>query len=429
MLTGEPPYAGKQVKDILQAHIKGDPLFPERRVQGLPREVAELVRALTKRDPLLRPAAIDVVAELDRVGGQDLRKKETLKGRGTRARARTGASSRSPAVAIIAGAVVVAVIAVVAFASGSGGSGGDGPAPSGTSQDPRYPSVPIPNTPLPPPVKVETPEEREQREKREAEAARVKREHDAGEGLKELESWIRAKWQTKSDDEAVLARYRTFLKTWKGTDVAKTVDERVKEIAAGRRHPHPDRTYGNVDEVETVRKKWAEALPLVEERIAKHLYREAQTMVPEAVEDGGGTLSQELRFWQQALEHLSRFQGVLISEGESIPARERKLALKGGTVALKKVIVGGTFEVEEGGADRRIPWAEVPPSEIYRLARSAFESKDAGYQVLLVAFAWAHRLSEEYWGALLDVDNAGAKYAAEIAGYKRTWEDRLASKK
>jgi hypothetical protein len=424
MLTGAPPYAGLQVKDILQAHIRGEALHPERKVPGLMRDAAELLRRMTKREPMLRPTAAEVVTELDTIGGQDLRQKETLRGRKSRARSRSQAAARSPAVFVIAGVVVVGIVGVVMAMSGGGGKGTPPTTPPAPPTQGYGPGK-GPETNIPLPV-VETEAQKTERLRREAEAAKSKREADATAELKALESWIRAKWQTKSDDAAVLVRYRAFKTAWNGTEAGKTVEERIRLISSGKMHPHPDRSYGDVEKIEAARKQLADNLPKVEEHIAKHEYLVALTLLPEPVEDTESTLGAQIRFWRQAVEHLSRFQSALAAEWEAIPAVDRVISVGGEEAKLKKVVAGGGYEVELGGETRRLTWADVPNEQTFRLARAAFVNKDASTRLLSLAFAWAHRLSDEFWETILDLKNSDAAKRVEkdVAAYERAWEDR-----
>ena len=108
---------------------------------------------------------------------------------------------------------------------------------------------------------------------------------------------------------------------------------------------------------------------------------------------------------------------------------QRTLYLPAGKVALKRLLISG-LEIEQDGKSVRLTWAEAPSDELARLARAAFGEKGTRGSVLLMAFAWAHRLSEEFWGADLELGMASdkAQFEAEFAGYKRTWEERSTSK-
>ncbi len=431
LLTGQPPYAGKSVKEILQAHLTGEALHPERKAAGLKREISDLVRHMTKRDPLLRPHASDVVAELDRIGGQDLRKKDALRGRSARHRspglARAGTGS-SPAVMIGAGVGVALIVVLLVILSSSSTKNPTPPTPPLAPDPTTGPRGvgPDQNKPLPP---VETPEQKTKREKLAAELAQRARESDAKLALAALEDWIRANWHSKTDDANVVSRYRAHAKEWKDTPAGKVSDDRARQITAGKLHAHPDKTYDPEAEVETARQTWEAAKPMVEAAIAQHAYEEARKLVPVAVQDPEGSLARDLAFWAQLTEHLSSFQVTLASGWEQIAADQRTLRLPTGKVKLQRLLING-LEVEQDGKTMRLTWAEAPPAELARLAHAAFTEKGTRGSLLLMAFAWAHRLSDEFWGADLELGMASdkAKFDAEFAGYRRTWEERSASK-
>jgi eukaryotic-like serine/threonine-protein kinase len=431
LVVGQPPYAGRTVKEILQAHVEGAPLYPERKATKLGKDAAELLRRMTKRDPLLRPSAPEVVAELDRIGGEALKAKDTLKLRRSRFRGRAAArSSGSPAVLVGAVVGVLAIGALIALSSG--GENPSPPAPTPVADAPATPGSqgagsrgrgPESNVP------VETAQQRADREKKEAEQARLGREEAALKALAGIEDWSRANWHGKSDDGAVIARYRNFAKEFKDTPAAATAAERVKGIESGKVHPHPDKSYGDADAIEAARVACTQAKPQLDGLIERHLYGEAAKLVPEAVEDAGGALAQDLRFWAQVTGHLSSFQLALAGATDAIPASQRKVKSKDGEAELKRIYLTD-LEVRLDGKTERLPWTDVPPAELFRLASAAFAGKDAQHLVLLMAFAWAHRLSEEFWGVDLDLSSApgAAAHSAAIGAYKRTWEERSASR-
>ncbi len=422
MLTGQPPYAGKAVKEILASHVKGEPLHPERKVTNLPREIAELVRRLTKRNAAERPTAAEAVTELDRIGGQDLRKKDALRARSARYRSRREARRKASPVPLIAGGVVVlgGLGALLAFAGGSSG----GETPPAPVSAPRPGPAPVA---APPP---ETAAERAAREKREEAERSKKRELEAAQALKGVEGWIRENWRGPSDTDAVLARYRNFRTEWKGTEAAKAAEERLKQIPAGKLHPHPDRSWSDAEAVEATRTQWSEVLPQVEALLGQGDFAGAKGRVPTAVEDAGGQPAVELRFWADVTQHAEELQQGLAGAVEALPERDRALPLARGAARVKRVLGPAGFEVEIERKTAVVPWAEVPPAEVFRLAQAAFTGKPARLHLTLMAFAWIHGLSDEFWAADLELGTGdGARtYAREIAAYKRGFEARAAQK-
>lgn len=144
MLTGQPPYAGrKTTEEIVEGHLKGERLQPEKLRPEIPRAVAELVRQMTRQDPTLRPTAQEVV--------QTISEKLTPERLGARAhvRARRGGAERpratKPPVALIAVGAVVAVVLAVLLFSGGGGRKPDETTTTTTTE-------PVTPSPAPPPV-------------------------------------------------------------------------------------------------------------------------------------------------------------------------------------------------------------------------------------------------------------------------------------
>lgn len=435
LLLGQPPYAGKSVKEILAAHMAGEPLHPERKLASLPREISDLVRHLTRRAPAERPSAKDLVAELDRIGGQDLRKKDALRGRSPRWRARAKARpSGSPVLLVALGVVVVVVVAALALSSGdepapspAAGGGTSGAAAGSTPAGARG-RGPEQNVPLPP---QETAEQKAAREKVEAEAARRRAEVEAAGALKGLEDWIRANWHSKADDAMVVQRYRTHAKQHAGTPAGEVSDRRAREITAGKAHAHPDKTYDPVEEVERVRTAWAEAKPKVEEAIARHDYAAARALVPEAVQDAEGQLALDLSFWAMLCDHLQSLKLSMVGTAERLEAGERTLALPGSKVKARLRKLGtDAVEVDDAGSVRSLPWAEVPAAELARLGKALVASKGTRGGVELMAFAWAHRLVDPFYAAQLEVELASdlASFKNDITRLKASFDERSAAR-
>jgi serine/threonine-protein kinase len=435
LLIGQPPYAGQTVKEMLASHVAGEPLKPERKLASLKKEISDFVRLLTRRDPKERPSATEVVEALDKIGGQELKKKDALRGRSPRfrasAQARAG-SKGSQGTLILAVLGIGAVIAAIAIFSGGSG---DGPAPksegggSRTSPDPAGGSRgkgPETNVPIPP---RETPEQAAAREKMEAEKAKAAQEVEARTALQAIEGWIRQSWHSKSDDGAAAARYRNHAKQFKGTEAAKTSEERARLITAGKLHAHPDKSYDAADAIESVRQAWAEARPKVEAALATHAYAEARKLVPEAVQDAEGSLASELAFWAMVTEHVRSLQVDLAGVNDKLPDDAKSLTLAQGKVRLKRIGTS-TFEVDQDGTAKSLAWTEVPPAEIARVAKSALAGKGTRVAMQLMAFAWVHRIDELFWGSELEVGMASDRgpFERDVQSLKRTWEERLATK-
>lgn len=435
LLLGATPYAGKSVREILAAHMAGEPLRPERKLASLPREVSDLVRLMTRRAPAERPSAKDLVAELDRIGGQDLRKKDALRGRSPRWRAHRQAKASGAPITLLA-ALGVGVVAIVVVLATGGDDPAPAPGPAPTAAGSAAPGTtagsrgrgPEQNVPLPP---QETAEQKAAREKVEADAARRRAEVEAAGALKSLEDWIRANWHSKADDGMVVQRYRTHAKQHPGTPAGEVSDRRAREITAGKAHAHPDKAYDAADEVERVRAAWTEAKPKVEEALARHDYAAARSLVPEAVQDAEGQLALDLAFWAMLCDHLKALRLTLVGPADRLDKAERTLALPGSKVKARLLKIGTeALEVDDAGTVRSLAWQEVPAAELARLARGLAGPKGTRGGVELMAFAWAHRLVDPFYAAQLEVELASdlGSLKNDVTRLKATFDERSASR-
>jgi len=142
MLTGQPPFAGrKTTEEIVEGHLKGERLLPEKVRPDIPRPVAELVRQMTRQDAAGRPTAAEVV--------QIISQKLTPERLGARAHLRAGRrgaerarAKQSPVWLYAGGGVLVLALAFFALSGKSGPKTDD----STTASEPQKPS------PEPPPV-------------------------------------------------------------------------------------------------------------------------------------------------------------------------------------------------------------------------------------------------------------------------------------
>jgi len=138
MLTGQPPFGGrKTTEEIVEGHLKGERLQPEKLRPEIPRAVADLVRRMTRQDAAGRPAAQEVV--------QLISEKLTPERLGARqhVRARRGERPRAKQSQVwaIAGGVVLILVVILVVASSGGGA-----------KQEQATTEPTPS-PAPPPVK------------------------------------------------------------------------------------------------------------------------------------------------------------------------------------------------------------------------------------------------------------------------------------
>lgn len=425
VLVGQPPYAGQDVPAILRSHTRCEPLHPERRRPGLPQKVAEFVRYLTQKDPSARPTAQQVLEALDRLGGDALQEKTTLRRRRSRTRARMASARQSNMVpALIAILLVVgAIIAVIAL-----GSRGKDDAPQDSTEkastQPVLPTIPSREPPAQPPARLPP---------RPASPPQPPLEDDPEvrgySAFREAEEWARQHWHTPEDNAAVVARYRRVSSRHTGTKAAKEADERIRQIQAGMLHAHPDRKFDDADNVAAATASWKRVLPQVEGLVKKHLYLKAKNLVPTQVSDGTGAIGRELAFWRTCLTHLMQFKTGLSMWVPELTERRREIKTARGTGVVEKISTQ-FLTVTIDGKKTQVRWTEVEPEELASLARAAFQEAPQQYLLYSLAFAFAHCLWDSFFSAQLDLslgDMAGPEQDFVLREYEKRFEDRKAS--
>ncbi|MDA1193889.1 MAG: serine/threonine-protein kinase [Planctomycetota bacterium] len=426
LLVGQPPHVGNDIQGILKAHIAGEPLRPGREVPGLAKDVAELVRTLTKRDPLLRPTALAIIDQLDVIGGKELKQKESLDRHRRRGRARAAVARRdraeakrsTPMIALAVGGVV-ALVAVIAMLSSSD----EDPAPT--------PTVSIPLDP----VKAE--EERTGIKRGvipiESEAARIEREaklaaaqaaKEADEAFQRAEEWARANWHTPADTEAVIAKYRYVKDRFKDTKAGEAAKERISLIKDRKDHPHPDREWTGAEALEAAKGAWEHARPLVLEKIAAFDYEAARGLVPAAVSDESGTFARELDFWREFTGNLVDLRAAGTKAIAQAKADDRPdLKTPDGEGRVER-IGAEAIEVRVGTKTVSVPWAKVGAGPIASMLLDMFTG-DADRLILLMAFTYAHAL-DSFWDVQLDLGGtAGMRnHARMMQEYEKRYRER-----
>lgn len=421
LLTGQPPYAGQTVKQIMASHIEARPLEPERRRMGLAKPIAELVRAMTKRDALTRMSVADVIATVDRIGGEEL--KADLKLRVGRGRRRRGANKSVPTVAILIGALVLVGGLVALLVSGK-----DKPEAPPLRRDPvADPTDPgagvppvVPPTPPPPPTPpVETEAERTAREAEQAKKEAAARLRQSRMELDDATAFARLQWEDKG---AVIERYKRVARSFGDLEAGKEAKRRAEGIAKGEIHPHPDRVYAPKTAVEKAREAWAKLRGDVDDAMTNFRYDDALRLVPSAVEDPEGKLAEEVEFFRRVTLDLVAFRTSLDSALDGMKPEAKDIALGKGTARVRRVRPSGVT-VDKGPEASELPWAEVPLDEICALAKRAFEGKDPATSTQLATFAWTHRLRQRFFETYLKL-----KSAAAMTGVSDPQVEKLASR-
>lgn len=437
LLVGQPPYAGQDIRTIMQSHMEGPPLRPERQRRGLPSEVSELVRRMTKRDPLLRPTADELIQELDQIGGEALEEKDTLKRRRHRSRARSAVARReragrkAPALVAILLVFLAIGVAVVVLAT----PGQDRPASTeGADVEPAVPMVPgdLPAEevvePPAPEVPAAPPETTADREAREAREKLERLEKEAAEALTRAEQHARDTWHAIEDNDAVRQMYLSVYERYRVTNAGKEALRRARGIKKGSIHPHPDMQWSDQDAIQAARSRWQRLLPEIESAIQKHDYRTAQTQVPEPLSGLGreaAAFTHELDFWREYTAELAEFQRELPKAVMELPADERKIRTPDGVQAIARISESG-IETKVAFTTKTYVWSSLEPGAIADLAQRAFTDKGARHLVLLTAFAYAHMLKDAFFDAQLWLGaTPGAReFEHQVKEYAERFEKR-----
>jgi tRNA A-37 threonylcarbamoyl transferase component Bud32 len=429
LLVGQPPYSGQDIQSILKSHIAAKPLRPERHRQGgLSKEVGELLRQLTKRDPLLRPTPHEMIAALDEIGGKELKQKETLKKRRGRSRARAAvirrqkAGKKAPALAAIAVAAVLVVVVAIVVGS-SDDEPARGPGMGGAAVPEARAPGPDPQPEGPDPV-VETEAERRAREKRLADAAR---EDEARAALARVTTYAREHWHGPADTAAVRSKYIAVANKYRGTPAGKQAKLIADEIKLRKRHPHPDRKWSSEDAIQEAREQWARERPNVEKKIAAHAYTAAAALIPERISDESGRLAKELDFWREFLAHLGEYQRELVKIVTAGAPGDYVLETPDGEGDVKRM-TSSRIEVVIGGETKAYSWSDIGAERLARLSQSVFSSEeDVRLLLFQMAFCWAHRLENAFWDVELELGATPGSGAVsrEMKRYADSFKERI----
>lgn len=436
LLTGQPPYAGKDIQTILRAHMSGTPLRPERVRHDTPKNVAELVRSMTKQDPLLRPPASELVELLDNIGGEEVKEHGHLRSRRSRgSRARVAASKKSPLGPALVGLVLVAGIGI-AIAAGSGGDDDTVPAKptdvgtAGTG-DPAPLVKRIDEGIGAPPTQSEAARLAEEKFKREQKEAAEQREKEAAgkKALARAEQYAREYWNSKTDTQAVIDKYQRVYSKHRKTEAGKEALRRLKGIKAATIHPHPDREWSDEQSIAEVRQTWRDAQPEIEALLKDHNYAGATAKLPPQVNEADGALTKELRFWRTLIGQLKLFKSSLISGISKLSDDDRIIDTPDGTGTVRLVKLT-QIEVLVKGGMRTYKWSELAGDQLFELGRRLAPEKGTTQYVHCQSFAFAHRLEKAFWDVQLDIMSASdaSKHSAWLADIERRFTERMKQK-
>ncbi len=382
LLVGQPPYAGQDVPSIMRSHVRGEPLRPERKRPKLAREIGDLLRSMTAKDPSARPTAPEVIQQLDSFGGEALQEKSGLRRRRSRMRARIAAGRRPNLVAPVAVIAAIGILALLAMMMSKKKTPPPKPPPVPPAPQERAAAVV-----KPPPPRVDP---------------RAEKEEKARQALADVETWARENWRGKDDNERVRARYRALVNAHFGTVAATEADTRARRIARGEMHAHPDRALTSEEEAEAARALWEKAVVDVEAAIAEHRYLKALRFLPAKGQLEDDAVLQQAAFYRSLLQDLLRFQSLLGKRVSGLGVTKRVLATADGMGPVTR-ITDETIEIDVDGKRLQVPWTRVGAEDLARLGRRALQGAKAAEQVSLLAFAFAHAVEDPFWEARLDL--------------------------
>jgi serine/threonine protein kinase len=414
LLTGHPPYAGQSVKEILQSHIAGKPLTPEREVKGLADPLADLVRGMTKRDPLTRMSIDTLIATIDRIGGDELVK--SLKVVPRRGRRRRRVKSAAPIAMAIGGGVLLVVLLILLLSRK-----GTQPEPTKSPDEAAAPGIdpktglppgtadPTPSEPNKPPP--ETPEEKRAREKKEADDRKM----DAERAFEKAERYAR---ENENDPVGIVQKYKEVAGAYPELERGKESKRRAEGIKNGTIHPHPDKVFAPKSEVEKAREAWEKVKAPIETAVAAGLYGDALHLLPGSIEDPDHKIGPEIEAWRAVLRAIPDFLMTLQKEAQTLKPADRILVTAKGPGRWVSTSTAGPV-VEIGGVKQELRWGDFTPDSVAALADRAFDTKDVQLKAGIAAYAWAHKLREPFFRArvafmMADASTDAAKFVSQL---------------
>lgn len=419
LLVGQPPYAGRDLKGILAGHVEARPLEPEKQVRGLSPALGDLVRSMTKRDPLTRLTLGEVIEKVDHLGGEALKKDLKVRVRRRRRHTLASGSARSKGIPVVplVLALVGIVIAVLVFSKKSP-SRPTTPPPGPEAREPDAP--PAPPAPLPPtpgtppgmeePPPPETEAERKAREAKEAadkKASRAALSRQAQLAFDEAVDFAR---RNEGDKNSVIQTYRVMWRSFPELPQGKEAKRRATLIELGEMHPHPDKSFAEKTAVDAAWDAWVASRIRFETLVTGHLYDEAIALVPPPIDDAEGKLSEDVEFHRRLAKDLLAFRAFLVAEVNAMkgPTRTVSTPKGGGRISVAKPT---GLQVTVDGKVLELPWAELWPEALADLGKRAFAGKDVEHLEALAAFAYAHKQRDAFFSAAISV-----KTAASLSG-------------
>jgi hypothetical protein len=87
----------------------------------------------------------------------------------------------------------------------------------------------------------------------------------------------------------------------------------------------------------------------------------------------------------------------------ALPSDRRRIKTPKGVEPIRGVSDFG-LQVERGGDLADVRWADVAPADLAALATAAFAGSEEDRGEIVAAYAFAHRLEDLFWQAVLSLD-------------------------
>jgi len=395
MLTGQPPYAGrKTTEEIVEGHLKGERLMPEKVRHDIPRAVAELLRRMTRQDPAHRPSAQEVV--------QFISEKLTPERLGARhhVRARRGGErprAQQSQMWLIAGGVGVALL-VILFLVSRGNEPKEDKTTSATTPSPVPPPVQDPVVPKPGP---KLPADRELERELKDLIARAQREEATGNYVEALDLYQQALVKAPPDSPQ-------FAEAKGAADLVRDrlqVEKGIKD--------RPERKFISAKNSEAAGKEFEERKDEFWRRLSdfdvERVKADAQTLIDRTRE--GSPERAEIQETLSRMRYVESMLGIMQARAASFTAEQAKWTRYDPMSETEFTILGASADGielrdDDTGTVTTRAWADIPVIvrisflEAIRNPVSATETLWLGAYCLLVG----EGPSERYFEYALDMD-------------------------
>jgi serine/threonine-protein kinase len=408
MLVGHPPFAGrKTTEEIIDGHLKGERLLPEKLRPDIPKPVADLLRRMTRQEPGARPPAQEIVQIIsEKLTPEKLGARHQVRGRRGGGRAK----SRQSSLGLAVGAGVILLVGAIFLLSG----GGEEP----PAQEPEAEQPP---SPAPPPVQ----------DKPRPAVPKPVEDKTLDQELRDLIESAEREERTGNFQEALLIYQRVLVKAppdsryaTEAKAAAQLVRDRlVVEKGLG---PGSGKKWISARDSEKAGKEFEERRAEFWRRITDFdidgVKRDAQALLDQTREASSERAAIEETL--SKMRYVESLLGILSARATSVTGEKAQWAQYDMTEEKPLTVMGADgkgiqLRDDELGTTTVKPWSEVAPAvriaflEAMRNPGSATETLWLGAYCLLVGEGAADR----YFDMALMLDN-GAEIRAQVTALR-----------